>query len=162
MKIGINGFGRIGRLAFRAAVNRDDVEIVGINDLVEPDYLAYMLQYDSTHGRFDGTVAVKDGNLVVNGKTIRVTAERDPANLKWGDLDTDVVLECTGLFLTQEAGQKHLDAGAKKSHFLSTGQRRYANIRPWCKLPHPSCRPKNHFQCIVYHQLCGSPCESIE
>lgn len=117
MKIGINGFGRIGRLAFRAAVNRKDVEIVGINDLVEPDYLAYMLKYDSTHGRFDGTVEVKDGNLVVNGKTIRVTAERDPANLKWSDLDTDVVLECTGLFLTQEAGQKHLDAGAKKVIF---------------------------------------------
>src|SRR5690606_11800326 len=117
MKIGINGFGRIGRLAFRAAVNRPDVEIVGINDLVEPEYMAYMLKYDSTHGRFDGTVEVKDGNLIVNGKTIRVTAEKDPASLKWGDVGADVVLECTGLFLTKEAGQKHIDAGAKKVVF---------------------------------------------
>ncbi|HWL00587.1 MAG TPA: type I glyceraldehyde-3-phosphate dehydrogenase [Parapedobacter sp.] len=114
MKIGINGFGRIGRLAFRAAVNRPGIEIVGINDLVEPDYLAYMLKYDSTHGKFDGTVEVKDGHLVVNGKTIRVTAERDPANLKWGDVGADVVIESTGLFLTKEAAQKHIDAGAKK------------------------------------------------
>ena len=114
MKIGINGFGRIGRLAFRAAVNRPGIEIVGINDLVEPDYLAYMLKYDSTHGRFDGTVEVKDGHLVVNGKTVRVTAERDPANLKWGDVAADVVIESTGLFLTKEAAQKHIDAGARK------------------------------------------------
>ncbi len=117
MKIGINGFGRIGRLAFRAAVNRPDVEIVGINDLVEPDYMAYMLKYDSTHGRFDGTVEAKDGNLIVNGKTIRVTAEKDPANLKWDEVGAEVVLECTGLFLTKEAGQKHIDAGAKKVVF---------------------------------------------
>jgi glyceraldehyde 3-phosphate dehydrogenase len=114
MKIGINGFGRIGRLAFRAAVNRKDVEIVGINDLVEPDYMAYMLKYDSTHGRFDGTVEVKDGNLVVNGKTIRVTAERDPANLKWNEIGAEIIIESTGLFLTKEAAQKHIDAGAKK------------------------------------------------
>lgn len=114
MKIGINGFGRIGRLAFRAAVNRPGIEIVGINDLVEPDYLAYMLKYDSTHGTFDGTVEVRDGHLIVNGKTIRVTAERDPANLKWGDVGADVVIESTGLFLTKEAAQKHIDAGAKK------------------------------------------------
>src|SRR5690606_25854300 len=99
MKIGINGFGRIGRLAFRAAVKREDIEIVGINDLVEPDYMAYMLKYDSTHGRFDGTVEVKDGNLVVNGKTIRVTAERDPANLKWNEVGAEVIIESTGLFL---------------------------------------------------------------
>ncbi len=114
MKIGINGFGRIGRLAFRAAVNRPGIEIVGINDLVEPDYMAYMLKYDSTHGRFDGTVDVKDGNLVVNGKTIRVTAERDPANLKWDEVGAEVIIESTGLFLTQETAQKHIDAGAKK------------------------------------------------
>lgn len=114
MKIGINGFGRIGRLAFRAAVNRPGVEIVGINDLVEPDYLAYMLKYDSTHGKFDGTVEVKDGHLVVNGKTIRVTAERDPANLKWGDVGAEVIIESTGFFLTKETAQKHIDAGAKK------------------------------------------------
>ncbi len=114
MKIGINGFGRIGRLAFRAAVNRPGIEIVGINDLVEPDYLAYMLKYDSTHGKFDGTVDVKDGHLVVNGKTIRVTAERDPANLKWGDVGAEVIIESTGFFLTKETAQKHIDAGAKK------------------------------------------------
>jgi glyceraldehyde 3-phosphate dehydrogenase len=114
MKIGINGFGRIGRLAFRAAVKRSDVEIVGINDLVEPDYMAYMLKYDSTHGIFDGTVEVKDGHLVVNGKTIRVTAERDPANLKWDEIGAEYIIESTGLFLTQETAQKHIDAGAKK------------------------------------------------
>ncbi len=114
MKIGINGFGRIGRLAFRAAVNRPGIEIVGINDLVDPDYMAYMLKYDSTHGRFDGTVEAKDGNLVVNGKTIRVTAEKDPANLKWDEVGAEVIIESTGLFLTQETAQKHIDAGAKK------------------------------------------------
>lgn len=114
MKIGINGFGRIGRLAFRAAVKRNDIEVVGINDLVEPDYLAYLLKYDSTHGRFDGSVEVKDGNLVVNGKTIRVTAEKDPANLKWDEIGAEIVIESTGLFLTQESAQKHIDAGAKK------------------------------------------------
>ncbi|SEG65912.1 type I glyceraldehyde-3-phosphate dehydrogenase [Sphingobacterium lactis] len=114
MKIGINGFGRIGRLAFRAAVKRSDIEVVGINDLVEPDYLAYMLKYDSTHGQFDGTVEVKDGNLVVNGKTIRITAEKDPANLKWDEVGAEVIIESTGFFLTQELAQKHIDAGAKK------------------------------------------------
>ncbi|MGO1245114.1 MAG: type I glyceraldehyde-3-phosphate dehydrogenase [Sphingobacterium sp.] len=114
MKIGINGFGRIGRLAFRAAIKRNDIQIVGINDLVEPDYLAYMLQYDSTHGKFDGTVEVKDGNLIVNGQTIRVTAEKDPANLKWNEVGAEVVIESTGFFLTKELAQKHIDAGAKK------------------------------------------------
>jgi glyceraldehyde 3-phosphate dehydrogenase len=114
MKIGINGFGRIGRLAFRAAINRPKIEIVGINDLVEPDYMAYMLKYDSTHGKFDGSVEVKDGNLVVNGKTIRVTAEKDPANLKWNEVGAEVIIESTGFFLTQELAQKHIDAGAKK------------------------------------------------
>jgi len=117
MKVGINGFGRIGRLAFRAAVNREDITIVGINDIVEADYMAYMLQYDSTHGKFTGTVAVKDGHLVVNGKTIRVTAERDPANLKWSDVGAEIVIESTGLFLTQADGQKHIKAGAKKVVF---------------------------------------------
>jgi glyceraldehyde 3-phosphate dehydrogenase len=114
MKIGINGFGRIGRLAFRAAIDRPDVEIVGINDLVEPDYMAYMLKYDSTHGPFKGTIAVEGGHLVVNGKTIRVTAEKDPANLKWNEVGAEIVIESTGLFLTQETAQKHIDAGAKK------------------------------------------------
>jgi len=114
MKIGINGFGRIGRLAFRAAMERSDIEVVGINDLVEPDYMAYMLKYDSTHGQFKGTIAVEGGHLVVNGKTIRVTAEKDPANLKWNEVGAEVIIESTGLFLTQETAQKHIDAGAKK------------------------------------------------
>nr|WP_315246956.1 type I glyceraldehyde-3-phosphate dehydrogenase [uncultured Albidiferax sp.] len=115
IKIGINGFGRIGRMVFRAAVqNFDDVEIVGINDLLEPDYLAYMLQYDSVHGRFKGEVSVDNGVLIVNGKKIRLTQERDPANLKWADVGADIVVESTGLFLTKETAQKHIDAGAKK------------------------------------------------
>ncbi|MFD2166724.1 type I glyceraldehyde-3-phosphate dehydrogenase [Thalassotalea euphylliae] len=114
IKVGINGFGRIGRFVFRAAQERQDIEIVGINDLIEVDYMAYMLKYDSTHGRFNGTVEVVDGNLVVNGKTVRVTAERDPAQLKWNDIDVDVVVESTGLFLTDETARKHIEAGAKK------------------------------------------------
>ncbi len=114
MKIGINGFGRIGRLAFRAAINKPNIEIVGINDLVDPDYMAYMLKYDSTHGEFKGTIAVEGGHLIVNGKTIRVTAEKDPANLKWGEVGAEVIIESTGLFLTKELAQKHIDADAKK------------------------------------------------
>ena len=114
IKIGINGFGRIGRIVFRAAQHRDDIEVVGINDLIDVEYMAYMLKYDSTHGRFDGTVEVKDGNLVVNGKTIRVTAERDPANLNWGAIGVDIAVEATGLFLTDETARKHITAGAKK------------------------------------------------
>ena len=114
IKIGINGFGRIGRIVFRAAQHRDDIEVVGINDLIDVEYMAYMLKYDSTHGRFDGTVVVKDGNLVVNGKTIRVTAERDPANLNWGAIGVDIAVEATGLFLTDETARKHITAGAKK------------------------------------------------
>jgi glyceraldehyde 3-phosphate dehydrogenase len=116
-KVGINGFGRIGRLAFRAAMERNDIEIVGINDIVDPEYMAYMLKYDSTHNRFKGTVEVKDGHLIVNGKKVRVTAEKDPANLKWSDVGAEIVLECTGLFLTQADGQKHITAGAKKVVF---------------------------------------------
>ncbi len=114
MKIGINGFGRIGRLAFRAAIHRPNIEVVGINDLVDPEYMAYMLKYDSTHGEFKGTIEVKDGHLIVDGKTIRVTAEKDPANLKWNEVGAEVIIESTGLFLTQELAQKHIDAGAKK------------------------------------------------
>ena len=114
IKIGINGFGRIGRIVFRAAQHRDDIEVVGINDLIDVEYMAYMLKYHSTHGRFDGTVEVKDGNLVVNGKTIRVTSERDPANLNWGAIGVDVAVEATGLFLTDETARKHITAGAKK------------------------------------------------
>ena len=115
IKMGINGFGRIGRNVLRAAVeNFSDIEIVAINDLLEPDYLAYMLQYDSVHGRFKGEISVEGNTLIVNGKKIRLTQERDPANLKWGEVGADVVLEATGLFLTKETAQKHLDAGAKK------------------------------------------------
>jgi glyceraldehyde 3-phosphate dehydrogenase len=115
IKIGINGFGRIGRMVFRAAIqNFNDIEIVGINDLLEPDYLAYMLTYDSVHGRFKGDVSVEGNTLVVNGKKIRLTAERDPAALKWNEVGADIVVESTGLFLTKETAQKHIDAGAKK------------------------------------------------
>ena len=114
MKIGINGFGRIGRLVFRTAMERSNVEVVGINDLIDADYMAYMLKYDSTHGKFKGTVEAKDGHLIVNGKKIRVTSEKDPANLKWNEVGAEMVIESTGLFLTKETAQKHIDAGAKK------------------------------------------------
>jgi len=115
IKVGINGFGRIGRMAFRAiAKDFSDIEVVGINDLLDADYLAYMLKYDSVHGNFDGDIAVDGNNLVVNGKTIRLTAERNPADLKWGDIGADLVIECTGFFLTEESCQAHIDAGAKK------------------------------------------------
>ncbi|AZQ84238.1 type I glyceraldehyde-3-phosphate dehydrogenase [Colwellia sp. Arc7-635] len=114
IRVGINGFGRIGRFVFREAFARADVEVVAINDLIDVDYIAYMLKYDSTHGRFNGTVDVVDGHLVVNGKNVRVTAERDPLNLKWDAVDVDVVVESTGLFLTDESARKHITAGAKK------------------------------------------------
>jgi glyceraldehyde 3-phosphate dehydrogenase len=115
IKVGINGFGRIGRMVFRAAIqNFDDIEIVGINDLLEPDYLAYMLKYDSVHGKFKGKVSIEGNTLVVNGKKIRLTAERDPAALKWNEVGADVVVESTGLFLTKETAEKHIAAGAKK------------------------------------------------
>jgi len=116
IKVGINGFGRIGRMVFRAAVKNfgNDIQIVGINDLLDADYLAYMLKYDSVHGRFDGTVAVENGALIVNGNKIRLTAEMDPANLKWNEVDADVVVESTGFFLTDETARKHIQAGAKK------------------------------------------------
>ena len=114
IKVGINGFGRIGRLAFRSSVLRDNVQVVAINDLLDVDYLAYMLKYDSVHGAFQGTVEVKDGKLVVNGNEIRITAERDPANLKWDEVGADYVIESTGFFLTEETAGKHLEAGAKK------------------------------------------------
>ncbi len=114
IRVGINGFGRIGRMVFRAAQDFDDVEIVGINDLLEPEYLAYMLKYDSVHGKFKGDIAVDGNALIVKGNRIRLSAERDPAELNWGELNVDVVIESTGLFLTRETAQKHIDAGAKK------------------------------------------------
>ena len=116
VKLGINGFGRIGRMVFRAAVENfsNDIEVVGINDLLDPEYLAYMLKYDSVHGKFNGEVSVENGNLVVNGKSIRITAEMDPANLRWNEVEADVVVESTGFFLTDESARKHIQAGAKK------------------------------------------------
>lgn len=114
IKVGINGFGRIGRLVLRAATTRDDIEVVAINDLLDIDYIEYMLKYDSTHGRFNGTVEVKENTLIVNGKSIRVTNERHPENLAWDAVDTDVVVEATGIFLTKETAQQHIIAGAKK------------------------------------------------
>jgi len=114
VKIGINGFGRIGRLVFRASVKRDNVEVVAINDLLDVEHLAYLLKYDSVHGRFDGTVEIVDGNLIVNGKTVRITAERDPKNLKWDEVGAEIVAECTGIFTTLDMAQSHIDGGAKK------------------------------------------------
>jgi glyceraldehyde 3-phosphate dehydrogenase len=114
IKIGINGFGRIGRLVFRAAAGKSNVQVVGINDLIDVEYMAYMLKYDSTHGRFDGDVQVKDGQLVVNGNTIRVTSERDPANLNWSAIGAEYVVDSTGLFLTKDSAKGHIAAGAKK------------------------------------------------
>ena len=114
IKIGINGFGRIGRLAFRIATQRENVQVVGINDLLDADYLAYMLKYDSVHGQFDGSIEVKNGNLVVNGKEVRITAERNPEELKWDEIGADYVIEATGLFTSKEKAGMHLKAGAKK------------------------------------------------
>ena len=114
IKVGINGFGRIGRLVFRAAMNMPNIEIVGLNDLIDVDYMAYMLKYDSTHGPFKGDVKVKDGKIVVNGKPIRVTSIPNPADLKWNEVDAEYVVESTGLFLTREKAKGHLEAGAKR------------------------------------------------
>ncbi|WP_435139429.1 type I glyceraldehyde-3-phosphate dehydrogenase [Formosa sp. A9] len=114
LKLGINGFGRIGRIAFRATLNRPDVEVVAINDLLDVNHLAYLLEYDSVHGKFDGTIEVKDGHLVVNGKHVRITAEKDPTQLKWDEAGVDIVAECTGIFTTLEKADYHIQAGAKK------------------------------------------------
>lgn len=114
IKVGINGFGRIGRLVFRASVSREDIEVVAINDLIDVNYMAYMLQYDTVHGRFKGTVEVKDGQLIVNGNTIRVTACKNPAEINWAGVGAEYVAECTGLFLTKESCQSHIDGGAKR------------------------------------------------
>ena len=114
IKVGINGFGRIGRLVFRAAQQRDDIIVVGINDLIDVEYMAYMLKYDTMHGKFDDTVEIRNGNLVVNGNEIRVTAEKDPANLKWNEVDAEYVVESTGLFLTKEKAEAHIKAGARR------------------------------------------------
>ena len=114
LKLGINGFGRIGRIVFRATIKRENVDVVAINDILDVEHLAYLLKYDSVHGRFDGTIEVKDGNLIVNGKTIRITSEKDPKNLKWDKAGVEIVAECTGIFKTLETAQFHIDGGAKK------------------------------------------------
>jgi glyceraldehyde 3-phosphate dehydrogenase len=132
VKVGINGFGRIGRMVFRAiAKDFTDLEVVGINDLLEPDYLAYMLKYDSVHGRFNGDVSAEAGAMIVDGKKIRLTAERDPAALKWGDVGAEIVIDCTGFFLTEESCQKHIDAGAKKSGAKCTLQGCHPHVCLW-------------------------------
>ena len=130
IKVGINGFGRIGRNVLRAAVQNfgNEIEIVAINDLLEPDYLAYMLSYTSVHGRFKGDVKVEDGHLLVNGKRIRLTQERDPANLKWNEVNADVVIESTGLFLDKASAQKHLDAGEEGAP-VGAVEGRHADVR---------------------------------
>ena len=156
IKVGINGFGRIGRMVFRAAVKNfsNDIEIVGINDLLDPDYLAYMLKYDSVHGKFEGDIAVEGSTLVVNGKKIRLTAEKDPANLKWNEVGADVVVESTGLFLTKETAENHIKAGAKKvirsapskddtpMFVFGVNDKTYAG--------------GDHLQCQLHHELPGS------
>ena len=114
IKIGINGFGRIGRLVFWAAQNYENIQIVGINDLISADYMAYMLKYDTVHGHFNGTVEIKDGNLLVNGKTVRITSEKNPEDLKWNEIEAEYIIESTGLFLTKEKAQAHIKAGAKR------------------------------------------------
>ena len=114
IKIGINGFGRIGRLVFRAAQTNNQIQVVGINDLLDVEYMAYMLQYDSVHGHFKGTVSVDNGNLIVNGNTIRISAEKDPANLKWDEIEAEYIVESTGIFLTKEKAEAHIKAGAKR------------------------------------------------
>jgi len=157
IKIGINGFGRIGRLVFRSAMKQDDVTVVGINDLLDVDHLAYLLKYDSVHGKYDGTIEVKGSNLVVDGQTIKISAERDPAAIGWGALNTDVVAECTGIFTTLEKAQLHIDGGAKKSgYFCSLARCTY--VCNGCKSQRSPSKPKYCFQCILYYKLFSSNC----
>jgi glyceraldehyde 3-phosphate dehydrogenase len=149
IRVGINGFGRIGRLAFRRAVSLPDVEVVGINDLIDVEYLSYMLRYDSTHGRFQGDVRVENGQLVVNGKAIRITAERDPNNLNWGAVGADYVLESTGFFLSDETARAHINAGAKRGVMSAPttapraealAERSLATNRAWSSVLISGCR----------------------
>jgi len=162
IKIGINGFGRIGRMVFRAAVqNFSDIEVVGINDLLEPDYLAYMLKYDSVHGRFKGEVSVEGNHLIVNGRKIRLTQERDPSALKWNEVGADIVIEATGLFLDKASAEKHLAAGAKKSAHVCTLKRRHTHVRVW-REPRHVCRSSHCVQRLLHHQLLGARGQSVE
>ena len=161
IKVGINGFGRIGRMAFRAAAKDfQDIEVVAINDLLEPEYLAYMLKHDSVHGLFDGDVEVVDGNLVVNGKTIRITAERDPSELKWDQVGAELVIECTGFFLTEESCQAHLDAGAKKV-VQSAPSKDHTPMFVYGVNHDKYAGEDNCFSSILYNQRTGAGCESI-
>ena len=162
IKVGINGFGRIGRMVFRAvAKDFKDIEIVAINDLLEPDYLAYMLKYDSVHGRFNGDISVDGGNMVVNGKKIRLTAERDPANLKWNEVGADIVIDCTGFFLTTESCQAHIKAGAKKVVQSAPVQGRHPDVRVR-REPHQIRRRSHRFRRFLHHQLPGSRRQGAE
>ena len=146
IKLGINGFGRIGRMVFRAAVENfgNDIQVVGINDLLDADYLAYMLKYDSVHGRFDGEVKVENGALVVNGNKIRLTAERDPANLKWNEVAADVVVESTGFFLDDASARKHIEAGAKKVIMSAPPQFTAISHQSWRDWKWPSWKRRRY------------------
>jgi len=152
IKVGINGFGRIGRMAFRAiAKDFPGIEVVGINDLLEPDYLAYMLKYDSVHGNFKGDIAVDGNTLVVNGKKIRLTAEKDPANLKWNEIGVDIVIECTGFFLTQgHLTTKHIRRRRQESRAVRTVEGRHADVRLW-RESQDLRRRENRFRRILHH-----------
>jgi len=156
IKVGINGFGRIGRLVFRAAMTRNDIEIVGINDLIDVDYMVYMLKYDTMHGRFNGTAEAKDGKLVVNGQAIRVTAEKDPANLKWDEVGAEYVVESTGLFLTKEKAEAHIKAGAKRVVMSAPSN---PDVRYGCQ-QQEICRRNDRFKRFLYNQLSGSADQS--
>jgi len=157
VKIGINGFGRIGRIAFRIAAGRSDVQVVGINDLLDVEHLAYLLKYDSVHGQFQGTIEVKNGNLVVNGNEIRVSAERNPEDLKWDAVNADVVLDCTGIFTNLEGAQKHITAGAKKSCYICTICR-CTNVCNGGKPQRNYSRSHDCFKRIMYNKLFSTSC----
>jgi hypothetical protein len=162
IKVGINGFGRIGRNVLRSAVqNFSDIEIVGINDLLEPDYLAYMLQYDSVHGRFEGKIAVDGNTLIVNGKKIRLTQEKDPANLKWGEIGAEVVIESTGIFLTKEGGQKHIAGRREEGDPVGAVEGRHADVRVRRQPPEVQGRG-DHLQRLLHHQLPGAAGQGAE
>lgn len=163
IKVGINGFGRIGRMVFRAAFENfsKDIEIVGINDLLDPEYLAYMLKYDSVHGRFNGEVSVEGNFLVVNGQKIRITAEKDPANLKWDEVQADVVVESTGFFLTEELASAHLKAGAKKV-IMSAPSKDATPMFVYGVNDQDLCRSENHLERFLHDQLLGSHLEGSQ
>ena len=161
IKIGINGFGRIGRLVFRAAMAKDNLEIVGINDLISVDYMAYMLRYDTMHGQFKGTIEVKENALVVNGHSIRVTAEKDPANLKWNEVGAEYVVESTGLFLTKEKSRSSYQSGRETRRYVGSVERRYPDVRNGREQQNLR-RSDDRFERILHHELSGSDRQSAE